>query len=332
MKKVADWELAQPTKAGKETAWTYGALYAGMMALSQVADTPKYHDAMVSMGQRQGWKPGPRVYHADDHCVCQTYLELYLQDRQPEMLTPTKSQFDSILANSLTNAVGGKGPDGSKRWSWCDSLFMAPTAWLELSLATGDKKYLEFMNREWWSASDLLYDQAEHLYYRDSSFFKKHEANGKKVFWSRGNGWVMAGLARMLQRMPHDYPDRQRYEKQFKEMAARVAELQPEGGLWHPSLLDPQSYPMKEVSGSGFYTFALAWGINRGILDRATYEPVVRRAWQGLVDCVTPEGKLEHVQPVGATPKSFDPHNSEVFGSGAFLLAGSEMYRLALND
>jgi unsaturated rhamnogalacturonyl hydrolase len=133
----------------------------------------------------------------------------------------------------------------------------------------------------------------------------------------------------VLEVMPADYPHRKPYEQQFKEMAAKVSSLQQDDGLWRVGLLDPVSYPYKESSGSGFYTFAMAWGINHGLLDLAQYEPVVRKAWRALVACVTPEGKLEHVQPAGAGPKKFDPTDTEVYGVGAFLLAGSEMYRLA---
>jgi hypothetical protein len=132
--------------------------------------------------------------------------------------------------------------------------------------------------------------------------------------------------------MPPEYPHRKFYQQQYKEMAAKIATLQQPDGLWRASLLDPEFYPLKETSGSGFYTFAIAWGINRGVLDRAVYEPVARKAWKALVACVTPEGKLEHVQPVGADPKKFDATHSDVYGVGAFLLAGSEMYRLALSE
>ena len=330
MKAVADWQLAQPPRHGADD-WTSAALYTGMMALSQVADDPKYHDAMMAMGQKQEWKPGKRPYDADDHCVCQTYLELYFQHRDPAMLGPTKERFDSILANPKTNDL--RFVKGARdRWAWCDALFMGPPSWLRLYAATSDKKYLDFMDREWWVTSGYLYDKEEHLYFRDSTYFDKREANGKKVYWSRGNGWVLAGLARVLQVMPPEFAHRKLYQQQYQEMAAKIATLQQDDGLWRASLLDPQSYPLKETSGSGFYTFALAWGINRGVLDRANYEPVVRKAWKGLVACVTPEGKLEHVQPIGADPKKFEPTQSEVYGVGAFLLAGSEMYRLALSE
>jgi rhamnogalacturonyl hydrolase YesR len=331
MKQVADWQLVQPPKRATDE-WTYGALYAGMMALSHVSDSPKYHDAMMEMGKQHEWKPAKRLYHADDHCVCQTYLDLYLQHRDPAMLSPTKERLDFILAQPSTNVLQFNIKGASDRWAWCDAVFMGPPAWLRLYSATSDKRYLDFMEREWRATSDYLYDKEQHLYYRDSNYFEKREANGKKVFWSRGNGWVLAGLARILQVLPPEHPQRKFYQQQYQEMAAKVASLQSEDGLWRSSLLDPDSYPLKETSGSGFYTFALGWGVNRGVLDRAIYEPVVRKAWRGLLECVTPEGKLEHVQPIGADPKRFEPTHSDVYGVGAFLLAGCEMYRLALAD
>jgi len=331
MKAVADWQLTQPP-THKTYDWTYGALYAGMMALSQVADSPKYHDAMMDMGKQHEWNPGPRVYHADDHCVSQAYLELYYQHRAPQMIAPTQARFDFILTNQSVSNLNFRIKGSQTRWSWCDSLFMSPPAWLRLYMATGNKDYIDFMDREWKATSDYLYDKDEHLYFRDSTYFEKRESNGKKVFWSRGNGWVMGGLARVLQVMPPEYPSRKFYVQQYKEMAAKIVSIQQPDGLWHASLLDPESYPLKETSGSGFYTFALAWGINRGILDRAQYEPAVKKAWGALVSCVAPDGKLQNVQPVGADPRKFDATHSDVYGVGAFLLAGSEIYRLVLAE
>ena len=336
MKKVADWQLAQPPTKPQTDDWTYGALYSGIMALSQISQDPKYHDAMMEMGRKHHWKPATRkaasgVYDADDHCVCQTYLELYLQHHDPAMLQPTQERFDDILANPATNNLQFS-KEARARWSWCDSIFMGPPAWIRLYKATGEKKYLDFMDSEFWKTSDFLYDKQEHLYFRDSTYFEKRETNGKKIFWSRGNGWVLAGLARVLQFLPQDFSHRKLYEQQFQEIAAKIASLQQPDGLWRSSLLDPDSYPLKETSGSGFYTFGLAWGINHGLLVRQTYEPVVFKAWNALVRCVNPDGKLEHVQPVGADPKKFDPDHTEVFGVGAFLLAGSQMYQLCARN
>lgn len=332
MKKVADWQLtnASPSAAHyKDNGWTYAAFYTGVMALDDIAGTPKYHDAMVAMGKENDWKLGPRLYHADDQCVGQAYLELYMKDRNPAMLKPTKDKLDYILAHPSSDSLEFDKKGKADRYWWCDSLFMAPPVWARLYKATGDIKYLDFMDKEWWAASDLLYDKDEHLYFRDSRYFTQREANGKKIFWSRGNGWVTGGLARVLEMMPADYPSRSRYETQFKEMAEKIASLQQPDGLWHASLLDPDSYPLKETSGSGFYVFALAWGVNHGLLNRAKYSPVVRKGWLALEDCVTPEGKLGYVQQVGADPKSFKPEDYEVYGAGAYLLAGKEMWVLA---
>ena len=330
MKAVADWQLAHPSKHAL-TDWTQGALDAGMMALSDLPAGKKYEDAMLQMGATNDWKLGPRLYHADDHAVGMTYAELYMKHKTPIMIRDMQRCFDAILAKPSQSVLDFTVRGCQSRWSWCDSLFMSPPAWLRLYVVTGERKYLDFMNAQWWATTDFLYDKEEHLYYRDSTYFpsKRLEANGKKVFWGRGNGWAMAGLARVLQYLPKDHGDRARYEALFKAMAEKIRSLQQEDGLWRASLLDPASYPLKETSGSGFYCFALAWGINNGLLDRPTYEPTATKAWAALVDCVQDDGRLTHVQPIGADPKKFDPTSTEVYGVGAFLLAGSEMYKLA---
>jgi rhamnogalacturonyl hydrolase YesR len=283
------------------------------------------------MAEANQWKPAPRPYHADDHVVCQTYLDLWFLHRDPKMIAPTQERFDWILAHRATTPLlfdRKTNPKNQERWSWCDALFMSPPAWARLWKATGDTRYLDFAIEEWWVTSDYLYDKEEHLYFRDSTLFDKREPNGKKIFWSRGNGWVMGGLVRMLELLPADHASRPRFVQQFREMADKIVTLQQPDGFWRASLLDPGHYPMQETSGTGFYTYALAWGINHGLLDRARFEPAVRRAWAALASCVKPDGQLTHVQPVGFTPVTFDADNTEPFGVGAFLLAGSEVRRL----
>ena len=329
MERVADWQLAHPS-SHKPTDWTCAAGCAGFMALTRVTQSPKYFDAMLAMGEANQWQLGSRKFHGDDHCVGQTYVELWQVKHDDRLLQPMKDRFNGILAEpSKLTSLEFKQKGATELWSWCDALFMAPPAWLRLHLATGDQRYLDFAVTNWWRTSAYLYDTNEHLYYRDSNYFEKRETNGAKVFWSRGNGWVMGGLVRMLQLLPATNPDRARFAQQFQEMAAKVLTCQQPDGLWRSSLLDPASYPLKETSGSGFYTYALAWGVNNGLLDRAKYQPAIRKAWQALVDCVDADGKLTHVQPIGADPKQFDQGATEIYGVGAFLLAGSEVYRLA---
>ena len=329
--RVAEWQLAHPA-SHPSTDWTQGAFYAGVMAVADISHRPRLFDAMVKMGNANGWKLGPRLYDADDQCVGQTYAEIYLRRHDPRMIAPMRERFDWILTHLKDGPLDfdpGRNPDARDRWSWCDSLFMAPPTWMRLYAATGDKTYLEFATKHWWVTSDYLYDKAEHLFFRDSTYFSKQESNGKKVFWSRGNGWVLAGLVRVLQFLPIDDPTHSRFIRQYHEMAEKILECQQADGLWRSSLLDPEDYPLKETSGSGFYCYALAWGVNQGLLDRARFEPAVTKAWQGLAGCVEPDGRLTHVQPVGADPKKFDENATEVYGVGAFLLAGSEVYRMA---
>ncbi len=332
MENVADWQLANPS-VHPLTDWTQGAGDTGLMALAGISGNPKYRDAMRTVGEQTGWQPGSRFYHADDHCVGQTYAELFMLYREPKMIEGLRDRFDGIIEKpSLVKGMdfGQPGNRATELWSWCDSLFMGPPAWMRLFRATGDVRYVDFAVRNWWATTDFLYDKDEHLFYRDSSYFAKREANGRKVFWSRGNGWVIAGLVRVLEYLPMNHPDRPRFEQLFTDLAAKVFSCQQPDGLWRASLLDPESYPLRESSGSSFFTYALAWGLNQGLLDRARFTPAVRRAWTGLVRCVGPDGRLAHVQPIGADPKKFSEESTEVYGVGAFLLAGSELYRLAL--
>ncbi len=303
------------------------------MALAGVSGKAKYREAALGMAINNQWKLGPNFYDADDYCIGQTYAELCLLYREPAMIAPLRQRFDAIMAKSPdVQSLEFTAQESRLRrnWSWCDALFMGPPAWVRLYSATGDTRYLDFAVTNWWRTTDYLYDKGEHLYFRDSTFFDKREANGKKVFWSRGNGWVMAGLVRVLQYLPTNHPDRPGFEALFKDMAASVLACQQSDGLWHSSLLDPASYPLKETSGSGFFTYALAWGVNQKLLDGAKFEPAVRKAWGALVGCVDANGKLTHVQPIGSDPRKFDENATEIYGVGGFLLAGSEISRMAV--
>jgi rhamnogalacturonyl hydrolase YesR len=334
MQRVADWQLAHPA-ANPPTSWLLGAENAGLMALAGISGDAKYREAMRAAGETNGWRPGPLFYDADDYCVGQAYTELYFLYRDARMIAPLRERFDAILAkpSDVPGLEFTKAESRDrKNWSWCDSLFMGPPTWLRLYAATGDERYLDFAVTNWWRTTDYLYDKDEHLFFRDSTFFQKREANGKKVFWSRGNGWVIAGLVRVLQYLPMNHPDRPRFEQLFKEMAEKILACQQPDGLWRASLLDLEDFSAKETSGSGFFTYALAWGVNQGLLDRAKFQPAVRKGWTALVECVDIDGKLTHVQPVGGAPTKFAPDSTAPYGVGAFLLAGSEVYWMAVGE
>jgi rhamnogalacturonyl hydrolase YesR len=328
MTAAADWQLAHPS-AWATDDWTQAAFYTGVMALAGITDGSRYLDAMRAMGEANRWRPGPRPGHADDHAVIATYAELYRLDKNPRQLAPALALFDFLATYPYSEPLTWKEGIANRELAWCDALFMSPPVMATVTSVTGDRKYLDLANRLWWKTTDFLYDPKERLYYRDSRFFEPREANGQKVFWSRGNGWVLAGLARLLRDMPQDFPDRPRYLALFRDMSERIAGLQGKDGYWRSSLLDAESRPNPETSGTGFFVYGLAWGINTGILPRATYEPHVRRGWQALVQSMRPDGKLGWVQPISYEPGASTADTTEPYGVGALLLAGSEVYKLA---
>jgi unsaturated rhamnogalacturonyl hydrolase len=321
MKKVGDWQV-KVAEPHFNRQWTFAALYDGLLAASKTTGDPKYHDAVLHFAERSDWTLiSNRFPHADDQAFGQAYLDLYLEDKKPVRMADTKATMDRLIVR----------PDDPDKllWWWCDALFMSPPVLLRMYEITHDKKYLDYMDHEWWLTSGSLYNQENHLYFRDSRYFTQKQANGKPIFWSRGNGWVMGALVNVLRLMPADYPSRPKYVAQFKEMAAEIAAIQSPDGLWRSGLLDPDAYDLPEVSGSAFFTFGIAYGINEKILDRKTYLPVVEKSWKGMLSHIYADGRLGSIQPIDGQPGKFKPSASYVYGVGGFLLAGSEMHRLA---
>lgn len=330
MLKVAKWQLVNPKHELFD--WTNGAFYAGVFVAWETTKSPDLWSAMTEMGEKNKWGPGRRFDHADDIVINQTYLDIYRVTKDKKMLQPTID-----VANRLKNETGNEVAKHEITWWWCDALFMAPPTLAKLAKATGDRSYLELNDRLFRETYDRLYDKEENLYARDASYLinekgeGKREANGRKIFWSRGNGWVMGGLVRLLKELPKDHPTRGFYLKQYKDMADRIADLQQPDGLWRSSLLDPAAYPGGESSGTGFYIYALSWGINNKLLDRKKFLPVVKNGWKGLNTLVHEDGTVGWTQPIGADPRrNFTADSWEVYGAGAYLLAGSEVVKLKL--
>ena len=329
MKNVTEWQLKNPKH--ELTHWTNGVFYTGVYAAWETTRSKTIYRAMMDMGQANNWKPGPRWYHADDIAICQTYVDLYKIEKKEEMIQSFQDTLDVFM----------KKPYPAYRemevikWWWCDALFMGPPAVVKLGVVLNNDSYLKFSDQLFKEAYDLLYDKDEHLFARDIRYIIKNdgkdsrEANGRKIFWSRGNGWVMGGIVKILQELPADYSNRKFYITILKQMSERLKDLQQSDGMWRTSLLDPESYSGGEESGTGLNCYAIAWGINNGILEKETYLTVVEKAWIGLNNCVQKDGCVGWVQPIGADPKkNFDANSWEVYGSGAFLLAGSEVIKL----
>jgi rhamnogalacturonyl hydrolase YesR len=295
-------------------------LYTGLLETSKTLGDQRYHDAVLAAAEKFNWQllPG-RPYHADDEAIGQAYEALYEENHDPMRVAAVRDNFALVMMR--------KDDRNKDLWWWCDALYMAPPSLARLAHDTGDQQYLTFMEHEWGWTQGHLYDWDEHLFFRDATFLHKTEKNGKPLFWNRGNGWVLAGLAHVLIYMPKNDPQRPGYEKLFKDMANRVADVQPADGLWRMGLLDPDAYPQGEISGTAFFTYAMAWGVNNHLLDEAKFRPVVEKAWAGMLKHVYEDGRLGSIQPIGAAPGELQPGSTWAYGVGGFLQAGAEIDR-----
>jgi unsaturated rhamnogalacturonyl hydrolase len=340
---VANWELEHPANTSIPVSdnstdplnWVAGAFYTGLTALADRSGDSRYANAIFALGEREGWKLGPRPFHADDYEVAQNWIWAYNRKHDPRMIAAVRQRFDAILkanpSGSLLMApTSGAGEDCTRRWCWSDALFMGPPGWVALTATIGDPRYLAYADKEYRATAALLFDQHEALFYRDSTYMGRKGSQGEKIFWSRGNGWAYAGLARILTALPPDSASRGFYVDLFLRMSRRIVALQKPDGSWPPSLLDPRSATPPETSGTGFFTFGLAWGVKAGLLKDDIYRRAAEHGWNALSRAVRADGRLGWVQQQDAEPNAVRAEDTQPFGVGAFLLAGAAMYDLAL--
>ncbi|OLQ93965.1 glycosyl hydrolase family 88 [Vibrio ponticus] len=336
MKRVYRYQAANQTRSVvrrsgktrfiKDTDWERGVFWSCTSAAWLATDDAEYLDGVMNYTLHTGFRAGPNPRFADDHICCQAYLDVYPVIEQEEALEPTIKALDLMLENPEL---------GRKDWWWCDSLFMAPPSFAALSQVTGDNKYLDYMNSAFWDSVDHLLDTETGLFYRDYRYIpdgsgnELREANGNKVFWSRGIGWVLAAVPRLIARMPEDYNERERYLLLFKNLAAEVVKYQQPDGFWRTSLLDPDSFPAPESSATSLFCYGLAWGINNGLLEREAYLPVVEKAWAALQTCIHDNGMIGWVQLPAFNPRDVKFEHNIDYGAGAFMLAATEVARLA---
>lgn len=198
---------------------------------------------------------------------------------------------------------------------------------------TGDKQYLDKMYDNWQYANSIMYDKETGLYFRDGKYiYPKHKTNaGKKDFWARGDGWVVAAFAKILKDLPKSDKHRKTYIQYYKKIVKGVANCQQEEGYWTRSMLDPEQAPGRETSGTALFAYGIQWGINNGYLPAKKYQKVVDKAWEYLATvALQPDGTVGYVQPIGekAIPGQVVNQKSVTnFGTGAFLLAACEYAR-----
>jgi len=320
MRRMADWQIYAIGNSQDES-WQGATFFDGLMALYQATGNSEYLNRAVSWGTANNWTPATPQSDPNNQNAGQAFLEMYLlQPSATQRLATTKNVIDSVMA---------QGGTGQQTWWWADSLFMAPPTFARLGNATGDASYFSFMDKWYWDSANYLIDPASNLFWRDSSFFNYTCPNGQKMFWSRGNAWVAAGIVRILEFLPDNHPDRPKFITLLQKMAAALAPLQRPDGYWSSCLTDVADYPEPETSGTAGLVYAMAWGINNGMLDAAKYTPVVQKGWNALVNAVQPSGALGWVQPPGSQPGPSSASDSSTYGTGLALLAGSEVAKMS---
>ena len=343
MEKVANWQVARTqhmthvgrARTGSEAygRWIQGAFYKGLTKLAERSDNPFYETWIGYVGDAHDWKMGKVKYFADDHVIGQTNLWYYRRHKNEEALAPVKETFDWLIEQAPDNSlefVAGRNKDNVHncqwRWCWADALFMGPPVLFELSIITGEPKYADYAHKEFQATIDYLQDPKTKLIFRDSRYFDKKGKFGEQVFWSRGMGWVYAGVVHALESLPQDHQYRPYYESLYQELTSAIVKLQKQDGAWPMSLLAGERYVEPETSGTAFFTYGVTWGINNDLLDESTYLPSALKGWQVLSSAVHPDGKFGWVQGVNEKPDVVTKDDSQLFGVGAFLLAGSAMY------
>ncbi len=329
--KVADWQnshLGHLPEYGP-LGWQYAAYFTGLMELQKITGNEDYFSLMYDLGRKYNWSTVSKVYDADYLAVGQMYLDIYMQNKDTSVIRHLRWVLDSHLSRKALPDVRFAGNNYRREWwSWCDALFMGPPTFAKMYQATGEQKYLDYAVDKWLLTTDYLWDSEENLVYRDDRYFDKRSPVGRKVFWSRGNGWVFAALARMLEIIPAENQKKTLFTDQFRKMASKLVTIQGDDGLWRPDLLDPEDIPQPETSGTAFFCYGLLWGVANGILTEPLYETAALKAWYGLVKQVDENGRVGNVQPPGAEPKPYGPDEWQEYGTGAFLFAGTQLYRM----
>lgn len=335
---VAKWQVnAYPDmnkdrhwKAYGDLSWENGVFLSSLASWAEFDKNETFIKWYEGVADRNFWQllgNQHRIYFGDDLAVALMYTQLYDKRKDDRIIHPTQARLEFIANNPSSSSLYKGSLNSSDRWCWADALYMAPPVFAKYAGISGNQKLLDFMDSEFWASYDFLYDKEERLFYRDSNYFNKIEKNGKKVFWGRGNAWVVAGLALLIPELPKDYPSRDKYVHLFKEMMHRIVTLQNKEGYWHSSMLDTETYTSPETSSTGFFTYALWWGINNEILDKETCLGPAKLGWKALVNAVHPSGMLGWVQPVGADPQKVTKDMTEVYGAGAFMRTGQEIIK-----
>ena len=335
MKKYADYRMPSfQKKVRPSNIWTRTVYYEGLLAMYSIYPLEEYYEYALGWANFHEWgfHRGTTTRHADNYSPGQIYLDLYnICPNDAEKIRKTRANIDMLTNTPQVN-----------EWWWIDAIQMGGPIFAKMGHLTGEQKYFdklwamyEYTRNE--HGDNGMFNPKDGLWWRDQDFDPPYkEPNGANCYWSRGNGWVYAALARIMDEIPADEKHRADYLNDFLTMTEAIKKCQRTDGFWNVSLHDPNHFGGKETTGTSLFVYGLAWGINHGLLDKAKYLPIVEKAWHAMVkEAVHDNGFLGYVQGTGKEPKDGPPvtydsvPDFEDFGIGCFLLAGSEVYKLA---
>lgn len=319
--------------------WDNAAYFTGNQAVYDLTGNQRYLDYAIEWAEYNHWEGATQrnkslwqykaygegmnhVLFADWQICFQVYIDLYKQEHRAERI---KRALEVMCYQAST-------PERDYWW-WADALYMGMPIFSKLYTVTHDQKLLDKQFECYQWTDSLLFDTEAQLYYRDGKYIYPKvttACNNGKSFWARGAGWVMAGLAKVLQDLPKDSKYRAFYLDRFKKLAAGVAKCQQPEGYWTRSMLCPDDAPGYETSGTAFFTYGILWGVNNGILPAKQYQPTIDKAWKYLTTvALRPDYSIGYVQPIGEKPdpsRTVNAQSQAPFGTGAWLLAACEYY------
>lgn len=330
------WQASNPVHAN--AFWHPSAYHTGNIAAYEITGRSDYKDYSVAWAEKNEWQGAKSdnksewkysygetdeyVLFGDWQICFQVYIDLYNLNKDERRIARAKEVMQYQISTP-----------NNDYWWWADGLYMVMPVMVKLYHTTGDAQYLNKLYEYFSFARDLMYDEDSSLFYRDAKYiYPQHTTiSGKKDFWSRGNGWVFAGLAKVLEELPETDTHRDEYIRIYRDMAKSLAATQQSEGYWTRSLLDATHAPGYETSGTAFFTYGYIWGINNGILNEDDYKATVDKAWTYLTGtALQPDGAIGYVQPIGERAdqhKNVGAETTADFGVGAFLLAASEMVK-----
>ena len=339
---VNDWFMNQwpdPTKdtyvrnkVRPSSLWTRAVYYEGLMALNSVQPEQRYLDYTQTWCDHHKWTPrnGVKTHDADDYCCSQTYIDMYRLGAKGATLRYVTENLDQIIA---------RGPESDADWWWIDAIQMGMPVFQKLAKTTGNQLYAEKAWQMYSYARDKqdggLRNPKDGLWWRDKDFNPPYKTPaGKDCYWSRGDGWVVAALVRVLDEMKPSEPHYADYLADLKAMLESLIPLQRTDGFWNCSLADEKDYGGPEVTGTSLFLYGMAWCVNHGYLPESKYAPIMEKAWQAMASCVHPDGFLGWQQGTGKQPSDSQPvtfdrlPDFDDYGIGCFLLGATEYSKL----